>query len=220
MSTKTSRGSNKSRANRKYYQAHPELREKNKLRIAERRYAMSVTVAFRTDNKENIRDAAKRHRRKWDPPKKSPVPREDDVRCECVDSVVDSAINDATPEALTAAESAAQLALDAMYRLRIANESRGLADLAGYNSSEDESVSQEEQMDDGREQMVDASSPTPSSRQLARLRAYDLMQLRATQAEQMRIIVESSRSWQEVAAIHKERGSVEVDKWRRAVESQ
>ncbi|KAJ7169410.1 hypothetical protein C8R46DRAFT_1033135 [Mycena filopes] len=161
-SNQSSQSAKRTLANHRYYEAHPELRAKNKARIAERR-------------------------RQWDPPRKSPLHQEEDG----FDTISDLSLGRAP---MVATEAAAEAALTAMYHLRIAEadarnppEPRGLAEIAAYSSSEESA------------------------------KIMRQAQLEAERAERMRIIVESSRSWEEVAAIHKERGSVEVDRWLRGL---
>ncbi|KAJ7116752.1 hypothetical protein C8R46DRAFT_1239365 [Mycena filopes] len=181
-------------ANRRYYEAHPQLREKNKARIAERR---KIQMEYK---------------RQWDPPK-GHVLDEENI------SANDSQLSAVPNESFIGTETAAQAALSAMYHLHIgqvtpnltvpAKEPRGLAEITAYESSDDMDSSPAR-----TSRPLNDVTPSPAmGARRERDQAYERAQLEEERAHRLRVIVESSQSWQEVAAIHKERGSVGVEMW-------
>ncbi|KAJ7916475.1 hypothetical protein B0H13DRAFT_1871102 [Mycena leptocephala] len=194
------KASKRREVNRKYYEMHPEIKERNRARIAARW------------------EAKKKYRRQWDPPRKKRLA----VRG-------DGSLGEDTEELeMMRNETAAHAALSAMYRLNIHEKAAGppapdkrkepksLAEIEAYKSSRDDS---------SHGTVNEAPAPRVTTLQTATTnRNADAMltleaHLDAERAARMRIVVESSRSFEAVASIHQERGSVEVQKWLQGIEA-
>ncbi|KAJ7863696.1 hypothetical protein B0H13DRAFT_1899468 [Mycena leptocephala] len=207
MVRQDSKAAKQREANRRYYEMHPEIKEKNRVSIAVRR--------IKTDT-ELKREAKKKYRRQWDPPKKNcPAVCDEDSLSAQMDKLE-----------LTRNETAAHAALSAMYRLSIRGkdapasapdnrkEPKSLAEIAAYESSRDDSSQDND--------TVNQSLPRKTLQMTKRNTEATLTleaRLDAERAARMRIVVESSRSFEAVASIHQERGSVGVEKWLRGIQA-
>ncbi|KAJ7983074.1 hypothetical protein DFH06DRAFT_1318533 [Mycena polygramma] len=195
-------------ANRRYYQSHPDIKEKNRARMAEKR------------------EEKKKYRRQWDPPKKlkamnkrRPTVRDDG-------SVAGSSQYSASTEDILKDEAAAHAALSALYhRTRreleaIAAENRqepkSLTEIAAYESSLEGSESGQTAADNS-EVRSPPIKPTVTKAKTATAAASEAW-LDAERAARMRIVVESGRSWEAVERVYKLNGSVGVERWLRGVE--
>ncbi|KAJ7607005.1 hypothetical protein DFH06DRAFT_1347779 [Mycena polygramma] len=166
-------------ANRRYYNAHPEIREKNRLRIAEQR------------------EAKKRYRRQWDAPKRLRVPAtHTDAHCDTDLAEVLSKQDNITPE-----ETTAHAALSAMYRLNACpvtavpeREPRSLAEIAAYESSEDAASSrapEDNTKDSAIQAQVQRIHDTFAARARTDARLKARLRLDAEKAARMRVVVET-----------------------------
>ncbi|KAJ7024360.1 hypothetical protein C8F04DRAFT_1192484 [Mycena alexandri] len=170
--------------------------------------------------------AKKKYRRQWDPSKTFVDKDDDEISVNQVQQATPAPVDDE----MLANETAAQEALRAMYRLHIVADStplqvvgnrepKSLAEIAAYESSREDGSSfsgaLETVLDGGHASQL---SPEVPNQSFARNRATLESNADAERAQGLRVIVESSRSWEEVVAIHRERGSVEVEKWLRGLE--
>ncbi|KAJ7661888.1 hypothetical protein DFH06DRAFT_1325214 [Mycena polygramma] len=223
MGRKTSRAppetsaSRRREANRRYYKTHPDIREKNRARNAERRLAKKI------------------YRRQWDPPKQPPPTDDSPSECE-----------PASQDGILEVETAAHAALSAMYLLRVRSnnareinaapaaspmkEPKSLAEIAAYESSQEESSSSA--TDDrirARRPSSLATTRRPSSLDTSDARAPRVHNnlepddrenalLEAERAARMRVVVESERSWEAIEALHEERASLGVEEWRYSIQ--
>ncbi|KAJ6463775.1 hypothetical protein C8R47DRAFT_1224943 [Mycena vitilis] len=196
-------------ANRRYYVAHPEIREKNRLRIAERR------------------EAKKRYRRQWDARKILGVPAtHTDAHCDTDLAEVLSEQDNLTPK-----ETTAHAALSAMYRLNacpvtnvnvLDREPRSLAEIAAYESSESEDAASSGAPEDNAEDaaiqaQVQRIHDTFGARARMDERLKARLRLDAEKAARMRVVVETDRAWDAVISLHEENGSRGVERWLETV---
>ncbi|KAJ7810044.1 hypothetical protein B0H13DRAFT_1927547 [Mycena leptocephala] len=182
-------------ASRRYYQSHPEVREKNRLRIAEKRLVA----------------AKKAYRRQWDPPKKKPaVPA-------TPSSPSDRSASDgrnhrySCPEIeptdiLTPDEDAAHAALTTMYhisrrcnnfvrppKLGPEREPRSLTDIAAYESSTEHSLSESMvNVEDSMADVAERHRARLAARRAARARSAEREAKAATTLEEQRLAAEKT----------------------------
>ncbi|KAJ7607449.1 hypothetical protein DFH06DRAFT_1149472 [Mycena polygramma] len=102
-------------------------------------------------------------------------------------------------------------------------EPKSLTEIAAYESSVEDSPGQSERdsLAQVEDSMADVAELHRARRAAARARSAEIAaktsleeaRLDAEKAARMRVVVESSRSLEAVASIHRERGSVEVERW-------
>ncbi|KAJ7490096.1 hypothetical protein B0H11DRAFT_2229613 [Mycena galericulata] len=201
--------------NRRYYETHPEVREKNRLRIAERRLAKKI------------------YRRQWDPPKKKgsragkcseDVGADEEIAQAALSAMYRRSLRDPQQE-----EPASQP--DATPSAR---EPKGLADIDAESSSpsvpdpqpkpQRKCLAEVEEYESSQEtaisEVVRRLRKRWRDRQAARKAAEKPIEDARVEAEKgarLRIIVESSRSEEALIHLHQQRGSVGVQAWLQSV---
>ncbi|KAJ7983278.1 hypothetical protein DFH06DRAFT_1123277 [Mycena polygramma] len=204
------RAAKRREASRRYYAAHPEVREKNRIKIAERRLA------------------AKMYRRQWDPPKMPVRDRSSERDLSDGDELSSPSVHDQA-KALSAdersswsvdmteppTEEIAHAALTAMYQKTAATPTReprvplSLAAIEGYESSESGKIGHSALTRDWEDERV-ALALRLQEEAMSRHQNVEDARLEREKAARMRIHVETGPAPE---ALYEYRGSAGVASW-------
>ncbi|KAJ7035427.1 hypothetical protein C8F04DRAFT_1182334 [Mycena alexandri] len=167
------------------------------------------------------RKAKKIYRRQWDPPKQRQALLDDEtpsITPVSEDEAVAHAVLSTMPK-----ENTTPITAKGNGESTTRKEPKGLAEIAAYESSRDDSSSHSTADTlPGRRQFVymTLANARAGIDEITRRRREAIQsRIEAERSERMRIVVESRRTYEEVLAIHQDRGSIEVEKWLQGVQA-